>query len=77
MARRALDAGPGFAPGITIVVLCLVRLGKLEEARSTVRRLIDIAPDTRLATLPERFLFARSLGLDRTVAEMRAAGLPE
>jgi tetratricopeptide (TPR) repeat protein len=77
IARRALEASPTFAPALAVLVMCLVRLGRMEEAHSTVRRLIDIAPDTRIATLYERFLFADALGFDRIVADMRAAGLPE
>jgi tetratricopeptide (TPR) repeat protein len=76
-AHRALEANPVFAPGITVMALCLQRLGRNEEARATVRRLLEIAPDTRISTLSERFLFANGLGYDRTVAEIRAAGLPE
>jgi TolB-like protein/Flp pilus assembly protein TadD len=76
-ARRALEASPTFAPALAVVVMCLVRLGRVAEARATVRRLIEIAPDTRIATLYERFLFADALGFDRIAAEMRAAGLPE
>jgi TolB-like protein/class 3 adenylate cyclase/Tfp pilus assembly protein PilF len=76
-ARRALEASPTFAPALAVVVMCLVRLGRIEEARAAVRRLLEIAPDTRIATLYERFLFADALGFDRIAAEMRAAGLPE
>ncbi len=77
IARRALDASPTFAPALTVEIMCLVRLGRTEEARATVERLREIAPDTRIGTLYERFLYADALGFDRIAAEMRAAGLPE
>jgi TolB-like protein/class 3 adenylate cyclase len=77
IARRALDASPTFAPALTVEIMGLVRLGRTEEARATVRRLREIAPDTRIATLYERFLYADALGFDRIAADMRAAGLPE
>ncbi|SLN45377.1 adenylate/guanylate cyclase domain-containing protein [Oceanibacterium hippocampi] len=76
-ARRALEANPVFSPGLTTLALCLVRLGRAEEARATVRRLLEIAPDTRLATLQERYLFANGLGVERVVADLRLAGLPD
>jgi adenylate cyclase len=76
-ARRGLEANPVFAPCLTTVALCLVRLGRIEEACATVRRLLEIAPDTRVATLQERFLYANGLGFDHIVADLRAAGLPE
>ena len=76
-ARRALEANPVFAPGLTTLALCLVRLGRIEEARAMVGRLIGIAPDTRVATLQERYLSANGLGFDRIVADLRVVGLPE
>ncbi len=76
-ARRGLEANPVFAPGLTTLALCLVRLGRIEEARETVHRLVGIAPDTRIATLQERYLFANGLGFDHIVADLRVAGLPE
>jgi TolB-like protein len=76
-ARRSLEANPVFTPGLTTLALCLVRLGRSEEARAAVRRMIEIAPDTRVANLQERYLFANGLGFDRVVADLRVAGLPE
>ncbi|NQV94730.1 MAG: hypothetical protein HQ482_06300, partial [Sphingomonadales bacterium] len=55
----------------------LVRLGRIEEARVTVHRLVEVAPDTRVTTLEERYLFANVLGFDHIVADLRVAGLPE
>ena len=75
--RRGLEANPVFAPGLTTLALCLVKLGRIEEARATVHRLVEIAPDTRISTLEERYLFANGLGFDRIAADLRVAGLPE
>jgi adenylate cyclase len=75
-SRRCLEANPAFSPGLVLLTLALVRLGRIEEARATMRRLLEIAPDTSLATLSERFLFIDILGVDRVVAELQAAGLP-
>ena len=49
--------------------------GRIEEARATVRRIVEIAPDTRLANLRERYLFANSLGFDRIVADLRIGSI--
>ena len=75
--RRSLDANPVFTPGLTTLALCLVRLGRVEEARATVQRLVEIAPDTRIATLQERYLFTNGLGFARIAEDLRAVGLPE
>jgi len=76
-ARRVLEANPVFPPGLTLAALCLVRLGRVEEARATFHRLLEIAPDTRVATFRERWLFADALGLDRIIADLRVAGLQD
>lgn len=75
--RKGLEANPAFTPGLTTLALCLVRLGRIEEAREAVRRIIEIAPDTRVANLQERYLFANGLGFERVVADLRVAGLLE
>jgi len=75
-ARRGLEVNPAFPPGLTVLTLALVRLGRIEEARLTMRRLLELSPDTSLATLSERLLFFDTLGADRVVAELQQAGLP-
>ena len=76
-ARRGVEANPVFTPGLTTLALCLVRLGRIEEARATVQRLVEIAPDTRIATLKERDLYANGLGFDSISEDLRVVGLPE
>jgi TolB-like protein len=76
-ARRGVEANPVFTPGLTTLALCLVGLQRIEEARATVHRLVEIAPDTRIANLEERYLFANGLGFGRIAADLRAVGLPE
>jgi adenylate cyclase len=75
--NKAREANPLFAPNHTTLALCLVRLGRLNEARAAVQQLLEIAPDTRLANLEERYLFANALGFARIAAELRSAGMPE
>ncbi len=75
-ARRAVEANPGFTPGLTTLALCLMRLDRAEEAREAIRQVIEIAPDTRIANLQERYLFSNGLGFEHIVADLHAAGLP-
>lgn len=76
--RRALEANPGFAPAMVTLAMCLVRLGRRDEARAAVARLMEVAPDTRLSNLGMRvMMLTTSLGLDNVRADLRAAGLPE
>jgi adenylate cyclase len=75
--QRGLEANPVFTPGLTTLALCLVRLGRIDEARAVVFRILQIAPDTRIGTLPERFLFTNALGIESISADLRVAELPE
>ena len=76
-ARRAVQANPHFAPAITLIAICLVRLGRIDEAQASLRQVLELAPDTRVATLRERFLVADAIGFDSVVSDLRAAGLVE
>lgn len=75
--RRGLDANPVFTPGLVTLALCLVRLDRIEDARAAVKNLIEIAPDTCVATLQERYLFANSLDMESVITDMRTAGLSD
>ncbi len=66
-----------FTPGLITLAICQARSGRIEEARTTVQQLLEIAPDTRIANLQERYLFANSLGIDKIAVDLRDAGLPE
>lgn len=75
--RHALATNPSFMPARTLEAVCLIRLGRNDEATESVRRIVDLAPDTRVASLRERLLNASALGFDRIAADLRAAGLRE
>ncbi|MCP1335535.1 adenylate/guanylate cyclase domain-containing protein [Futiania mangrovi] len=76
-ARRAVDANPIFTPALTALALCLVEVGRVEEAREAIGNIMEIAPDTCIGNLQERFLLANAIGFERVAAAMRAAGMPQ
>ncbi|MEQ8369989.1 MAG: hypothetical protein RIC83_04910 [Alphaproteobacteria bacterium] len=76
-ARQALEANPNFGPALVVLILSLVRLGSDIEARATMRGLLKVAPEIRVATLRERFLFADAIGYDRIITDLRSVGLPD
>jgi len=76
-AHQAVQANPGFTPGLTSLALCLIALGRTEEARATVGRVLQLAPDARLANLAERYLPANLVGIERLVHDLRLAGMPD
>ena len=75
--HRGIEANPMFSPGLITLAICQARSGRIEEARTTVQQLLEIAPDTRIANVQERYLFANSLGIDKIAVDLRDAGLPE
>ncbi len=81
-ARRALVANPEFPPARVLEAVCLVRLARLEEARASVRLVLERSPDTSVATLRDRLIRDRLINVDASlfddiVTDLRAAGLPE
>jgi adenylate cyclase len=75
--QRALAVNPAFAPARIFEAACLARLGRLDEAKDSLRRLLEKAPDTRIATLRERTLNIDDLIFDAVVNDLRSIGLPE
>ena len=75
--RRALAANSVFPPAPVFEAVCLVRLGRPEEARASLRLVLESAPDTNVATLRERLLNVDASMFEDIVTDLRAAGLPE
>ena len=76
-ARRALVANPDFPPARLFEAVCLVRLDQLEEARASLRLVLERSPDTSGATLRERSLTIDAGNFDAIVTDLRKVGLPE
>lgn len=71
VARRALQIYPTHTPSHLITIASLVRLERLDEARTAASRLLEIAPGFRISKRV-------SLGVLREFsADLRKAGLPE
>ncbi len=75
-ARLALVANPEFPPARVMEAACLVRLGRLEEGRASLRLVLERSPDTSVSTLRERILTHDGI-LDDIVTDLREAGRPE
>ena len=69
-ARRAVQATPGHLPSHGYVVICLTRLGRLQERDTTVERLLASFPGVRLSHFLAHSTFAPFED------ELAAAGLP-
>jgi adenylate cyclase len=69
--RRALQANPRHLPSHGYAIISLVRLGRVEDVRNAVGRLLESVPNVRLANFSSHPTF------EPFAAELNAAGLPE
>ncbi|MEO9189832.1 MAG: tetratricopeptide repeat protein [Acetobacteraceae bacterium] len=75
LLRRAIREGPSWGPTLRALILTLVRLGRIEEARATARRLLEVDPGYRIGT---RLLVSpQGAFRDEFVDALRLAGLPD
>jgi len=75
-ARKAIDGNRNFAFPYCVLAICCNRLGRTEEARQTVRRLLRAAPGYRLELL-RRIRLADAARLQSELELLREADLPE
>jgi TolB-like protein/DNA-binding SARP family transcriptional activator/Flp pilus assembly protein TadD len=75
--RRALLERPTFGPALRFHAISLAELGRLDEARDTVARLLELEPDLTLAVLRGRAPIGDSRLMDLFLNGLRKAGLPE
>jgi adenylate cyclase len=74
---RALRERPTFAPALRFQAVCLVELGRLDEARETVATLLQLEPGLTIAALRRRVpIFDENLK-NNFLAGLRKAGLPD
>ena len=76
-ADRALPDQPRFAPTMRIKVVALAHLGRLDEARAELSRVLAINPKLTIAGFREWAHYEAPEVLELYVAGLRLAGLPE
>jgi hypothetical protein len=76
LARKSLVARPNWPPAIGALSHCLVRLGRLEEAKETQRQYLVMHPDFTLSGYRTRMPF-RGHVADTIIDLHRLAGVPE
>jgi TolB-like protein/Flp pilus assembly protein TadD len=75
--RRALRERPAFAPALRFHAVGLAELGRLDEARATVARLLALEPNLTLAILRVRTPIVDPRAMELFLNGLRKAGLPE
>lgn len=74
---RALRERPAFAPALRFHAVCLVELGRLDEARDTVAYLLQLEPGLTTSTLRRRAPIPDVRLMNAFLDGLRKAGLPE
>jgi adenylate cyclase len=72
-ADRSLAAQPYYRPALRVKAICCAYLGRIEEARDWVSRVLELEPGLTIA----RFKTFAPKFLTRHVEALRKAGLPE
>lgn len=75
--RKARRANPRFVAALRTLVACLASAGRMSDARATAAELLALEPRFSISSLAAWYPFRRADDLDRYVAGLRAAGLPE
>jgi adenylate cyclase len=76
-AQKCLVEAPKWLSGHIQLIICLVHLGRTEEAKSTAQRLLQIAPQFTISSMRNRLPIRDPERIDRTCVDLRAAGIPE
>jgi hypothetical protein len=76
-SRRAMAAMPSSVSPLRAAIIALVALGRFQEAQRGGRLLLAINPDFRVTTFRQVQPFKDEAFVDRYMAALSAAGVPE
>jgi adenylate cyclase len=76
-ATRAAHENANFNPIFRVLAASYAQLGKMEEARKAVGRLLELDPGTSIARQRARLPFQDRAQFERLLDGLRMAGLPE
>jgi len=74
--ERAAIAMPGHANGLALAAACYAALGRIDEAQSIGRKIVEVSPNYTLGYVRAKLPYARSEDLDFFVEMLRKAELP-
>jgi len=76
-ADRALELNPNWATAHRAKVVCLVNLGRIEEARQAATLMLEADPKFSVASYSKTSPFRTDVFWSRVLDGLRKAGLPE
>ena len=77
VGRRAVTANPQFSAGYKPLIASLGHLGRQDEARVYVDKLLSIEPHFTIARFAEVYPIRRACDRERYMLGLRLAGVPE
>jgi adenylate cyclase len=74
---KSLQESPAWLSAHHLVVICLVQLGRVDEARIAANRLVELVPETTISAVGRRLPFTDQAFNERYLSALRVAGIPE
>ena len=77
MGLKSLQESPKWIPGYNVLIISLVQLGRVEDARAAAERMLKLAPNVTLAARRAQMPYRDSAIRDLYINALRLAGVPE
>jgi adenylate cyclase len=74
---KSIQENPRWTSAHRVVVVCLVQLGRLDEARVAANRTIELAPEVTISALRPLSPWKDEAFKERYLSALRVAGIPE
>ncbi|MHC4537156.1 MAG: tetratricopeptide repeat protein [Planctomycetota bacterium] len=75
--KKALKVSPNFLDAHIFLTACYSSMGRDAEARAAAKKVLDINPKFSIESKAKRLPFGNEADIERVVAALRKAGLPE
>jgi adenylate cyclase len=75
--KKALNVSPNFLDAHVYLAACYSSMGRNAEARAAAKKVLDINPKFSIESKAKRLYFRNEADIERVVAALRKAGLPE
>ena len=75
--KKALKVSPNFLDAHILLAACYSSMGRDAEARAAAKKVLDINPKFSIEAKAKRLPFKNEADIERVVAALRKAGLPE
>jgi adenylate cyclase len=76
-ARKSLQINPDFPSGLRLLAASYGQMGRINEARTALERLLRLVPGQTAETIRSRFPFRRPENMERYLDGLHKAGLPK